>query len=287
MENELIANHRDNDEFLELARLNRIPLGLGIGCELDNHIRFKVGTFNIVLGHPNTGKTYFVAFYLLCMAKIHDKKSLIYSAENTINTLKRNLLELYIGKEITKMSEGELEVGKAFIEKYIDFVSIKKIWLVEDFMREVQKQGNYDILMIDPLNSFKKPRGMNSHDADYENASKLRLFGQMTGTTVYLVMHTTSESQRRTHKDGDFEGMRSEPTAPDAEGGGKWFSRCDDFIIVHRYTQSPSDWMRTRVTIAKIKETESGGRPTFLTTPVIFTRANSTQFECNKINPLL
>lgn len=282
----MIANHRDNDEYLELARQDKLPLGLGIGCILDEYLRFKRGSFNIILGHPNVGKTYWLMFYLLCLAKIHGKRCLIYSAENTINTIKRNLIELYTGKTINNLSTEELNEAKDFIEKHFDFWVLKRVWTVEEFMKEVQGMKGYDILMIDPLNSFARPRGMSMHEAEYENANKLKIWGMNTGITTYVVMHTNTESQRRTHKDGEYEGLRTPPIGADAEGGGKWSSRCDDFIIVHRYTQSNFDWMMTRITVEKIKETETGGKPTFLTSPVLFKRINSTQFTCAEVNPL-
>ena len=37
----MIINHRDNDEFLEQARLDKVPQGLGIGVNLDLNLRFK------------------------------------------------------------------------------------------------------------------------------------------------------------------------------------------------------------------------------------------------------
>ena len=72
----------------------------------------------------------------------------------------------------------------------------------------------------------------------------------------------------------------------DAEGGGKWINRCDDFITVHRYTQSETEWMYTEVHVKKVKETETGGRPTFLNNPVKFLLNNGTQFLCAGKNAL-
>ena len=75
----MIIDHRDNDKFLEQARLNKIPQGLGINNLLDNNLRFKKGSFNIILGHANVGKTYWVLWYFLALSKIHNKRHLIYS----------------------------------------------------------------------------------------------------------------------------------------------------------------------------------------------------------------
>ena len=76
------------------------------------------------------------------------------------------------------------------------------------------------------------------------------------------------------------------PSASDAEGGGKWVNRADDFIVIHRYVQSPSDWMITEVHVKKVKETETGGRPTFLTDPVRFRLEAGTKFLNNNVNAL-
>jgi hypothetical protein len=150
----MIVNHRSSDEFLELSRLDKIPLGLGLGIDLDINLRFKRASFNIVLGHANVGKTYWVLWYLLCLAKKHNLKHLIYSAENSVNGLKR----------------------------------------------EVQVLGDYDTLMIDPHNSFLKPKYANAHDLDYEMATKLRLFAKKTNTSIYMCVHAATEALRKTHK---------------------------------------------------------------------------------------
>jgi hypothetical protein len=274
----MIVNHRSSDEFLELSRLDKIPLGLGLGIDLDINLRFKRASFNIVLGHANVGKTYWVLWYLLCLAKKHNLKHLIYSAENSVNGLKRNLIELYAGCKIKDMQSKQLENCKNFIESHFDFIDAQKAWTIEEFMKEVQVLGDYDTLMIDPHNSFLKPKFANAHDLDYEMATKLRLFAKKTNTSIYMCVHAATEALRKTHKSGDYEGMPQAPNMADAEGGGKWGNRADDFIVIHRYPMHPNSWMYTEVHIKKCKETETGGKPTFASSPVMFRLHNGTQF---------
>ena len=274
----MIVNHRSSDEFLELSRLDKIPLGLGLGIDLDVNLRFKRASFNIVLGHANVGKTYWVLWYLLCLAKKHNLKHLIYSAENSVNGLKRNLIELYAGCKIKDMLPKQLENCKNFIELHFDFIDAQKAWTIEEFMKEVQVLGDYDTLMIDPHNSFLKPKFANAHDLDYEMATKLRLFAKKTNTSIYMCIHAATEALRKTHKAGDYEGMPMAPNMADAEGGGKWGNRADDFIVIHRYPMHTNFWMFTEVHIKKVKETETGGKPTFAAEPVMFRLHNGTQF---------
>jgi hypothetical protein len=66
------------------------------------------------------------------------------------------------------------------------------------------------------------------------------------------------------------------PMASDVEGGGKFVNRADEFIVVHRYTQHETDWIFTDVHVRKVKELETGGRPTALEQPI---RLESMKFN--------
>jgi hypothetical protein len=279
-------NHRDNDEFLELLRTNQVPIGKGIGCDLDNNLRFKEASFNIILGHANVGKTYFVLYYFLCLSVKHNLKHLIYSSENTVTGIKRNLFELYVGKKIVEFTPAEMQIAKDFIESHFDFLDTSKALTIEEFMKGVQKLDRYDTLMIDPHNGFTRPKATNAHDYDYEVATKLRLFAKQTRTSIYLCIHAATEALRKTHREGDFEGHPMPPNMSDAEGGGKWGNRADDFIVIHRYVSDPFNWMYTHVHVKKVKETETGGKPTMINEGVRFKYEYGTGFTCGGVNPL-
>ena len=176
------------------------------------------------------------------------------------------------------MQPKQLENCKNFIESHFDFIDAQKAWTIEEFMKEVQVLGDYDTLMIDPHNSFLKPKFANAHDLDYEMATKLRLFAKKTNTSIYMCVHAATEALRKTHKSGDYEGMPQAPNMADAEGGGKWGNRADDFLVIHRYPMHTTSWMFTEVHVKKVKETETGGKPTFSAAPVMFRLHNGTQF---------
>lgn len=284
----MITDHRENDNYLELVRKNKVPQGLGLGIPLDDNLRFKAGNFNIVLGHANTGKTYWVLWYLLAHSVVNNLRHLIYSSENSVNNIKKNLIELFAGRKVTGMTEAQLDECKKFIESHFDFVDTsKKLFEIAEFMKLVQQQGRYDSLMIDPHNSFLAPRGVNRHEHDYEVASRLRLYAKQNKTAIYLCTHASTESLRKVHPKGhDMEGFPMPPNAADAEGGGKWVNRADDFLVIHRYTQCPMSWMETQVHCKKIKETETGGKPTFMDEPAMFRLMQGTQFLNEGKNPL-
>ena len=280
----MITNHRLNDEYLELLRQDKIPQGKGLGIKLDDHIRFKEGTFNCILGHANVGKTYWLLWYLLCLSVKYNLKHLIYSSENTVNGIKRNLIELLMKQKVKRLTSNELKNAKEFIETHFDFIDTSKAYELEEFMKEVQKLKRYDTLMIDPHNSFIKPQGINAHDYDYLMATKLRLFAKKFQTSIYLCIHAATEALRKTHKEGAYLGLPIPPNMSDAEGGGKWGNRADDFIVIHRYPAHETSWMYTEIHVKKVKETETGGMPTFSNNPVLFKLENGTYFTCESIN---
>lgn len=282
----MIVDHRKQDEYLELLRQDKIPQGKGLGIHLDNHLRFKEGKLNMILGHANVGKTYWVLWYLTALSNKYGHKNLIYAAENTVHGLKRNIIELYSNQKITTMTPKQLESNKSWLEKHFDFIEYQKLVTIDEFMKDVQSKGRYDVLMIDPHNSFSKPLGKNSHEHDYDTAAKLRLFARKFNTTIYMCIHAATEALRKTHKNGDYEGLPIPPNAADAEGGGKWVNRADDFVVCHRYTQSASHWMFTEVHVKKVKETETGGKPTYIDEPVNFKLEYGTAFTCNSVNAL-
>ena len=181
----------------DLLRQDKIPQGKGLGIKLDDHIRFKEGTFNCILGHANVGKTYWLLWYLLCLSVKYNLKHLIYSSENTVNGIKRNLIELLMKQKVKRLTSNELKNAKEFIETHFDFIDISKAYELEEFMKEVQKLKRYDTLMIDPHNSFMKPQGINAHDYDYLMATKLRLFAKKFQTSIYLCIHAATEALRK------------------------------------------------------------------------------------------
>jgi len=70
----MILNDGHSTNYLLDYKDGKISMGLGIGCVLDDYIRFKRKQLNIVLGHDNVGKSYFMLWYFLCLAVKHNLK---------------------------------------------------------------------------------------------------------------------------------------------------------------------------------------------------------------------
>jgi hypothetical protein len=70
---------------------------------------------------------------------------------------------------------------------------------------------------------------------------------------------------------------------------GGWFevfhNRADDFLVCHRYTQHKSQFMYTHLHVRKVKEIETGGRPTPIDEPILIRSiVNNVGFSVNDKN---
>jgi hypothetical protein len=87
--------------------------------------------------------------------------------------------------------------------------------------------------------------------------------------------------------ESEYYGHPIPPMASDVEGGGKFVNRADDFIVIHRYIQHPTDWMYSMIHIRKVKDVDTGGRPTPIDSPIkLKSLINNVGFEINGKNLL-
>ena len=97
---------------------------------------------------------------------------------------------------------------------------------------------------------------------------------------MYLNAHGVTSAMRSIHTNGEYQGLPKPLGMADVEGGGKWGNRADDTLCVHRYSTHPTDWMYSNISILKVKENETGGRPTSFDAPIqIKMKINNVGFE--------
>lgn len=259
------------------VKYGRVKEGLKINIpEFDEHIRFKPANFNVIIGHANVGKTT-VILYLMCMYTIkHNIKWLIFSSENTSTSVARKILEFARNKAIQQMTDDEIEYGLAWVLQHFKIIDVDKLYTYKDLLKEakeIHSEWQYDGLLIDPYNSLAKDkdlmRNVGSHEYDYQVSSEMRLFCKENNISIWLNTHAVTEALRRVHqKEHEYSGLPVPPNMADVEGGGKWGNRADDVFTIHRYTQHPTDWMISEIHVRKVKEVETGGRPTSIEAPI-------------------
>jgi len=273
--------HKDTAglKHLRSIRDGSFKLGLGIDCDLDLHLRYKKTDFNVIAGHANVGKTLGVLYYFICLSIKHGIKHAIFSSENEIGGLKDDLISLYTGTLVKDLTEIEFEQAHYFVcehFKFYDsdnfFIKQKRLMNFKDII-EVANELDINNLVIDPYNSLGKVDTIkgNTHEYDYQVMSELRMWCKNEKKSLYLLAHGNTDALRKVFIKGhDFEGYPMPLVSADIEGGGKFVNRCDNFIVIHRMTQHKELWMQSEWHITKVKNTKTGGKPTYKTNPVIF-----------------
>lgn len=273
----MISDINKIKEKLFDVKYNRIEQGKGLDIdEIDQYLRYKKGAFNICVGHANTGKTTVIIFLMTAYAVKHNLKWLIFSSENSDYSIARKVLEFKTGIPIQKLPDARIEKEMKWINDHFKNIQVDKLYSARTLMAEakaIKDVWNYDGLLVDPYNSLIKDpallKSVGGHEYDYQIASEMRLFCKENNVSLWLNAHAVTEALRRKHsQDHEFAGFPMPPSMADVEGGGKWGNRADDVISVHRYTQHPTRWMVSDIHVVKVKETETGGRPTGMDTPI-------------------
>lgn len=279
-----LAKPTDYDEYLQQVRDGTLKQGLTTGSALlDQHYLFKEGDLTMTNGIDNTGKSVFTWWLMLLSALYHNWRGIIFSSENTLGSFMRKVIQFYWGKSLYgkyAMSETEYLIAKKFVEDHFllikaqeDLYNYKDIinMVKKTIKREEANKKKINYGMIDPYNSLKIDLSgfskLNTHEYHYEALSEIKAFGQQNNFCWVLNNHAVTAAARL--KDGD----KKYPVAPrkeDTEGGQKFGNKADSFITIHRLTQHPTDWMLTELHVRKIKDTETGGKPTSLDNPIKF-----------------
>lgn len=284
----ITQSNKIKNKILDI-KFGRVKEGLGIGIpEIDEYIRYKQGNFNLLIGHANVGKTTVICYLLTLYAIKHNLKFLIWSSENTPQSIVRKIIEFKMGLPIHTASEKDIAESIAWCDKHFKIIDVEDLYTYKDLLKEataVKDAWDYDGLLIDPYNSLAKDhqllRAVGSHEYDYQVSSEFRLFAKKKNVTVFLNAHGVTESLRRTHPKGhEYENLPMPLGLAGVEGGGKWGNRADDVLCIHRYTSHPNEWMYSHLHVLKVKENETGGRCTPFEQPISLRMSiNNVGFE--------
>lgn len=273
----MLINLENQLDKLNKVRTGKIKEGLGLGIKaIDEHLRFKPGNFNVILGHANVGKTTVVLYLMLLYSLKHNIRWLVFSAENEPYTLIKKLIEFMEAKPINLVKADAYQERVSFISNNFKFIEPEALYTYKDILelaKAVKDAWDYQGFMLDPYNSLMKDRsllkGISSHEYDYEVTSSFRIFCKSNNISMWLNTHAATEALRKKHSKEEFyAGHPIPPMASDVEGGGKFVNRADDFLVIHRYTQHHSEWMFSHIHVRKVKDIDTGGRPTSLDDPI-------------------
>jgi len=266
----------------ELDKVDKIRKGilkeapkLGID-DIDNVIRFKRNV-TCFAGHANVGKTSVIIYFMLLFAMKHKVKFLIFSSENEPSSLIRKLIEFKAAKPINKISEEELDKHSEFVYEHFKFIDCEKNYDYLDLLslcEVVYPQYKFDCLIIDPINSLKKNKGMmkysNAYEYLYECMTDFRIFVKKYDVGLWLIMHSVTEAFRKRYPaNHEFAGHPLPLAMSEVEGGNVFGNRTDDFYSIARMTQHETRWIYTELHCKKIKDHDTGTKPTGFDSPLL------------------
>ena len=276
------------DRILDI-KYGRIKEGLKIGVpEIDEHIRFKKNLL-IAIGHANVGKTTTLIYFYVLWAKKHNLKFLIWSSENSPESILRKIIEFRMGKPIQEATDTLIDKAVEWSNQHFKIIEVEDLYTYKGLLKEAQQikdAWSYDGLLIDPYNSLAKDAAVlkmvgNAHEYDYQVLTELRIFSKKNDVQVCVNAHGVTSALRQVHHSGhEYEGLTRPLAMSDAEGGSKISSRADDIWCIHRYVQHPTDWMYSHIHVLKVKENETGARPTTFEQPIsLRMKINNIGFE--------
>ena len=274
----MIVSYADLNNKLDLIRRGKVKTGYEFGHHrIDTNFVFKMSDLNIVLGHANVGKTTVVLYLMVLQSIKNNLVWLVYSSENTASSIATKICEFYLGKVLKGSTQEELQKALDFMMQHFVMIDAdQKMYTYRDLIEEATDlhiQHEFDGFMIDPYNSLAKDKEMfqqlGGHEYDYEVLTHFRNWCKDRKVSIWLCTHAVTEALRKKHPAShEYAGLAIPPSMSDTEGGGKYSNRSDSMLIIHRYVAHATEWMYSHIHVAKIKEIETGGRPTSKDEPI-------------------
>lgn len=235
------------------------PLEIGMQG-LDDLYKIMKGTFHVVTGIPNHGKSLFLDQVLVLLAKTHSMRFAIFSPEHSTSMHIRRLLQMVIQKPFeenldSRMTKEDIATGMEFIHKHFYFIEAKEAVPNIDFILKVAKSAcmkySIDGLVIDPYNEVDAKRVGNAREDEHirDFISTCKRFSKIHDIVTWVVAHPTKLP--KTEKGG-----YSPPTAYDISGAAHWHNQADVVLTVHRDFDENS----TSVIVRKVREQDLYGK---------------------------
>jgi hypothetical protein len=268
----------DSIQYLLDFKHGRIAQGVGIDTMLDDYLVYKKGQLNIIVGHDNVGKSYFINWYFLVLALKYNLRFCIYSGENSKGQILRDMIQMYSGKKFKELEDNDIIRHCTYLEQFFHFVPNDKLYKPEELLT-IFEESEADACLIDPYTALDRQM---SYEGNYQFLNKAREFCNKHGVTIYINTHPISESGRTGNlypKGHDWEGLLKPPLKDSIEGGKSFTNRSDDVFIIHRLLKSESMKYYTMINVEKVKDTATGGGITPLNEPILAEFNNGLGFK--------
>ncbi len=227
---------------------------------LDDIYKVMTGTFHVITGIPNHGKSVFTDQILLKLAETHGWSFAMFSPEHSTSMHIRRLVQMYLKKPFdeglkNRMTKAELNKALDFIHKHFYFIETKDAIPSIDLILSIAKSAIYkhgiNGLVIDPFNEVSAVRQGNQREDEHirDFISLCKRFTRIYEVVCWVIAHPTKLPKTN---DGSY----LPPTAYDISGAAHWHNQADAVLTVHRDFDDNS----TNVITRKIREQDLYGK---------------------------
>lgn len=239
---------------VQLAPTTRFP-------EIDEYFRWKKGDITLCTGYGNHGKSFFILQLMLTKSIYDGWKWAIFSPENyPANDFYDDLIEMYVGKWLDRMTEEEYTNACWFIDKHIFYVYPEDEHDIncihEKFRHLVMKKG-IDGVMIDPFNQLDHLQKPYQREDQYlsEILKDVKRFALLNNVSYVIIAHPKNPS---------YNNDKSLPVVDmyDIAGGAMWGNKCDQILSYYRPNfHIDKNSPEVQVHVQKVKRKRTGGKP--------------------------
>lgn len=221
---------------------------------LDEKYMIMPGTFHLVTGIPNHGKSTFVDQLAVNLAKNEGWNFAVFSPEHSVGQHIRRLSEKIVEKPFDvgvneRMTEQELLWAADKINDHFFFIESKDNapsieWILSKARAACFQHGVRGII-IDPYNEIDAARksGVREDEHIRDLISKCKQFCRRHNVVMWMVAHPAKMSR-------DDTGELRVPTLYDVSGAAHWYNMSDVGLAVHRDFNTE----KTVVYVQKIRE---------------------------------
>ena len=255
--------YRANDYYTQVQDLYdgnyEKPIEIGMKG-LDDIYKIMTGSFHVITGIPNHGKSIFLDQILLKLAENFDWKFAMFSPEHSTSMHIRRLTQMYINKNFddgfhNRMTKEELNQSLKFIHDHFYFIETRDSVPNIETILEIAKSSVYKYgingLIIDPYNEVDAKRTGNAREDEHirDFISLCKRFSRIYQIVTWCVAHPTKLPKSN-------EGVYLPPTAYDISGAAHWHNQADAVLTVHRDFEDNTTSVITR----KIREQDLYGK---------------------------
>lgn len=246
----MLENFKRGVQLAETTRFN----------EMDDYFRWKKGDVNLMVGYANWGKTFFTLQLQLTKSIWDGWKWAVFSPENYPATdFYDDMVEMYAGKWLDKMSVDEYTAACKFIGDHIYYVypeDSHDIHSINEKFRYLVLKKGVDGVLIDPFNQLEDTRHSYQRTDEYlsEVLRDIKRFALLNKVCYNIIAHPKNP----TYQDGK---MLPVVDVYDIAGGAMWANKSDQIISYHRPRfHEDKNSPEVEIYLQKVKRKRTGGK---------------------------